>query len=697
MFQEREPTERIDSYTGPYERWIYAPELGFPFAFPAIKDGARSHFSALMEGHGMLQETPGIEIRVPPMWSDDPEITPFAIFDRGGVPGITDNDTEDTKLSKILRELSGPRFRLNMPINPATWPTNYNKEDVLAGWTPPPTPPKAIIGVIDDGIPFVHRAFLDQHGNSRINLCWLQAARAEDTAAVPFGREVANTEINALRAAHGNNEMAMYRASGAIDRELTELGSVLTHHATHGGHIAGIAAGTDCQVGADTLPDDVQILAVQLPNTIAWDTSGIGKEMMMLSAIEYIFHRARAIAEHYGETELPVILNFSYGWSANRHDGKSSFEIAVQDLLEKREDSGFLTKLVMPTGNNFANDMHARFMEPDMADGQIGFRWHVLPDDRTSSYLEMWLSTSIDPSSWKVTVTPPDGTTLVAPATIDVTADLTLEGGDPRRFVELEMGGENIGQLSVDKHRNDRWRIMIALVPTVPTPEHSRRTPVGLWTISVDTGDAPLTGAQALDVWVQRDDDPTQLGTGGQQSHLVLLDGHRVPPRPFEDPSAPLTPIRGFGCLNGIGTSPSTTRVAGYVQSTNAPSSYSGSSALATLPGGEVILGPETPEISAVSDQGAFRPGLPSIGVLSGSGARIVGTSAAAAAASRMMVGNIAAGRDVMHGFEVLPEVGENPTLEAAKRKARSGAYRMPPVCGSKRPTPAETAGEPMV
>ena len=702
MFQKRAPTEQIDRYTGPYERWIYAPELGFPFAFPAIKDGAASHFSALMEGRGMLLNKPGIDIRVPPMWSNNPRVTPFAIFDENAAGDAGDTDTQDTKLSKILRQLDGPRFRLNMPINPETWPANYDPEEVLVGWTPPAEPPKAIIGVIDDGIPFVHRAFLDQDAKSRINLCWLQAARANGQAAVPFGREITNTSINELRATHGNDEMAMYRASGAIDRELPELGTVLTHHATHGGHIAGIAAGNDCYVGADALPDDVQILAVQLPNTIAWDTSGIGKEMMMLSAIEYIFHRARAIAAHFGVDEIPLILNFSYGWSANRHDGGSSFEIAVEDLLVARKAVQPLTELVMPTGNNFANDMHARFMEADTTDGQISFGWKVRPDDRTSSYLEMWLPPDIDPTDWTVTVTPPDGIELDvpedadAPGVIAVAADQTLAGGDPRRFVELELSGENIGQLSVDKHQNNRWRVMIALVPTVPTPEHSRRTPVGTWTITVDTGNAPLQEAQALDVWVQRDDDPTQLGTGGQQSRLIQLVGKPEPRRPFPDPSAPLEPIRGFGCINGIGTSPSTLRVAGYVQTTNAPSDYSGSSALATLQDGEIIMGLEVPIISAVADQGAFRAGLPSIGVVSGSGARIVGTSAAAAAASRLMVGNIAAGRERMSGFDDLLIPEPNASLEIAKKVARTGTYRAPPVCGSKRPSPAIEADLPV-
>lgn len=686
MYLARPPEDRIDRYTGPYERWIYAAELGFPFAFPAIRDGNASYVSALMEGQGLPDQKPGLEIRVPPLWSKDRRVTPFAMFDETPPTAVADDYQQDTKLSRILNQLDGPRFRLNMPINPATWPMTYDPGQALQGWTPPPAPPKAIIAVIDDGIPFVHRAFLDADGKSRVNLCWLQAASADDTAAVPFGREVTNGQIDSLRQTHGRDEMAMYRAAGAIDRMLPELGTVLAHHATHGAHIAGIAAGNDPFVGADPLLDDVQILAVQLPNTIAWDTSGIGKEMMMLSAVEYIFHRARAIADHYGVPEIPLIVNFSYGWSANRHDGGASFEIAVEDLLTARKAVQPLTKLVMPTGNNFAKDMHARLMAHDMPDGRARLGWQLLPDDRTSSYLEIWLPPDIDPSDWQVTVTPPDGTALDQPATISVSPDPTETGGDPRRFTELEVNQRNIGQLSADKHRGNRWRVMIALVPTIPFAGEGRRTPPGLWTIEIDTGGTPLTGAQAVDVWVQRDDDPTQLGTGGQQSRLVALDAP-------DQPSDRLPVVRGYGCLNGIGTSPSTVRVAGYLQTTGQPSYYSGSSALATLPDGTVVAGPEAPLISAMADQGRFRPGQPSIGVLSGSGARIVGTSAAAASASRLMVGNIAAGRDPMHGFDVLPEPDPQATLEQAKLTARSGRYRAPPACVRGR---AKAAGIPV-
>ena len=87
MFPHRHDDERIDKYTGPYERWIFSEDLGRPFAFPAIRKGPSSHITALMEGEGMIAGTADVEIRIPPLWKDNPEITPFAMWNKS----VTEN------------------------------------------------------------------------------------------------------------------------------------------------------------------------------------------------------------------------------------------------------------------------------------------------------------------------------------------------------------------------------------------------------------------------------------------------------------------------------------------------------------------------------------------------------------------------------------------------------------------------------
>lgn len=667
MYAPRPPEERIDRYVGPYERWVFSEELGRPFAFPAIRLPDAHHFAALLEGAGDPQTMAGAEVRLPPLWPTREAghvVTPFAFHDTDAA-GLA----PDRALAKRLGSLAGggiaPRVRLNMPLHAASWVGEYAPGDPVAQWRRPDRAPRAILGVIDDGLPFAHRAFLDAAGRTRISHLWLQSARAKERDRVPLGREITNGEIDAWRAECGTDERRLYRSMGAIDGDLPEIGRLLDHHATHGGHILGLTAGNGAHLPAPVLPDDVQIIAVQLPNTVAWDTSGFGKEMFMLSALHYIFARASEIARSFAregerEGELPLVVNFSYGWNAGRHDGRSEMELAIQQLLTRRRAAQPASFVVLPTGNTFASDMHARITGAQMGTEAARIGWRLHPDDHTSSYLEIWLPEGIDPTGWQVRVVPPPGCALDAGDRIDISADPTLDPvGDPRRFVEMERGGKNLGQLSADLHRGTRWRVMIAVIPTAETGQ-GRRLASGSWQVEIDPGSgARLAPDQALEIWLQRDDDPEMMGMGGRQSRLEGGPGI----------------VRGYGSLSAICSAPDATRVAGHVGGSERPAPYSSAGGLGQTAGGLAPWGAQ-PGFAAVSDQGTALPGLPSIGTVSGSGARLMGTSTAAALASRWMVGNLAAGRPAEEGLAPLSPL---PPGEAAQqRSARLGRGLVP-------------------
>jgi hypothetical protein len=289
-------------------------------------------------------------------------------------------------------------------------------------------------------------------------------------------------------------------------------------------------------------------------------------------------------------------------------------------------------------------------------------------------------------NDYTVSIAPPNGAPIIG-GSISLSPDPAIpDDGDPRRFSELRMDGRIVGQLSADKHRGQRWRVMVALIPTVNTRDQDRRAASGSWDITIHrNAGKPMTKSEQINVWVQRDDDPALLNTGGQQSRLV-----QSPPAPdrIKKPDQQYEPyldfVRGYGALNGIGSSPSITRVAGYVQDTQRVSYYSGCGGLTALPNGKATpWGPQT-TISAVSDQSAMRGGTPSIGVTSGSRTRLVGTSGAAPSVSRLMAINAAAGRDLMDGM--LPAPPLHPNEDASKaivhtmHKARLGDLMAPPL-----------------
>lgn len=683
----REPENEVGQYSGPYERWVFAKELGWSFAFPAVRLRYASHFAAILEGSADLEAMEEAEVRLPPLWqpqdskeNERPSVTPFVFKDDSvGTAG------PDIQLAKRLASIGStnkltPRFRVNMPMSADSWVAAYQPEAAMEGWIPPARKPKAIIGVIDDGLPFANRAFLGSEGRTRFSHLWLQAGRAQERDAVPFGREISNAEIDGWRRKHGPDERLIYRRSGAIDPNLAEIGWVLEQRSTHGAHVAGLAAGNDRALVAEPLPDEVLIIGVQLPNTIAWDTSGFGKEMYMLSALHYVFHRARAIALHYANDpevpeELPLVVNFSYGWNASRHDGQSEIEAAIEELLTARKRWQEASAVVMPMGNNFSQAMHAQLTADDLRIGLRRIGWRLLPDDRTSSYLEIWLPPEFEPYGWQVQVSLP-GQKSPAVA-LEIESDPEERGpGDSRGFEELKIDGKIIAQISVDKNRGTRWRVLLALIPTAYVRSEDRRAPFGLWTISILPNSRwPLPEHEKIDFWVQRDDDPQVMGSGGRQSRLEEIDGSVAAESDRDDIA--LDVVRGFGCYNGIASSESTTRVAGIVDSTREASSYSGAGGLKRT-GRSPEPWSVLPTCAAISDQSELLPGVMSNGVVSGSFARLVGTSTAAAAASRTMVRNAAAGRGLMDGIELLKPLREGrPNTRLAKDNAILKAARV--------------------
>lgn len=650
----------ISRYAGPYERWVFSPRLGRAFSFPAISEGTSGFFTALLEaapGRPLpdLSDNPTLRSRVPPLWQPPGESLthlPFTFYDANQNQPRRLQD-EARQISRLLGSITGRerstanfRYRVNFPVPPETWVAEYAPTDAPADMTAPARPPRAIVGVIDDGIPFANRAYLDAMGKTRIASVWLQTGTARDRDAVPFGREIANTEIDALRACFGREESALYRASGAIDADVPELGTPLWRASTHGAHIMGLAAGADDPGEME----DVAIIAVQLPNTIAWDTSGFGKDMYMLSAVHYILNRAKALAAACGVAELPLALNFSYGWSAGRHDGQSELELAMEQLISARKALA-PTALVMPSGNTFSDAMYAQFDDADFDAGPAEFGWQIQPDDRTSSYLEIWFPDCVEAHDYTVTVTLPTGEAL----RIEVSAEDDTGPGDPRRFAELEARGGVIVQLSADKHRNNRWRAMLAVAPTCPVRGEIRRAPAGLWHIRIErSGDAHGFAPDcAVGIWVQRDDDPPELGTSGRQSYLVALGA-----------SDGLSKVRGQGSLSAICTAASTTVVAGLDANTGRAAYYSSAGQVLETPTLTVPMGQQV-DISATANRSRAVPGSLSRGVLSGARSVLVGTSAAAPQVTRAL----AQGQwGLLDPMPVPPPAGDLEALRVGKR-----------------------------
>ena len=675
--QDKLPPEYVD----PYVRWVYG--AGRRYAQSIIKDSDSVLFSALGEWPEAFPASGGsfglaaAESRLwfPSIW--DPadgtchRFLPFAF-----TTGQTAPEAGPDAIEPVLREIcaatflpaatgrptgrttdgaaggrqDGARnasFRLNFPIPENTFDPDFVDPDFVETQTArarKPSRRKAIIAVIDDGLAFANANLCDTAGKTRVEHCWIQDARSKRDGSLLFGREVTGEEIDALLERFGGDEDAVYRHVLGEPSPYGEAAETADQFASHGSLVLDIAAGRrgagddgddwddwddrDDRDDRDDI-DAVGIIAVQLPRHVTANTAGFGKEFYVLAAMHYIFCKAREIGG--GGDALPLIVNFSYGYTGGPHDGSSQMEIAMDALVEARRDAGGPTAVVMPAGNSFLSALAGR-IDNDMFEGDaFPIPWRVQPNDRTSSYLEMWFPDGVAFKDFDVRLFDPRGREAYfnPGRQPDETAQT---GGDPQDWEEIRPGnGDVLGQFSVDRFRRlGRWRALVVLIPSEPDTPGLPAAEAGLWTIELRKKPGRAFDG-AIECRIQRDIDLSGYRRGARQSYFDDWRDRPVSERgDLSQQDVPGAFVRRFASLNGSANGRTTLAVAGYRASDGTPAVYSSA-------GPETEINGRKPEVdcSAPSERGVLTGGIRAAGTRSGSTAVLTGTSAAAPAVTR--------------------------------------------------------------
>lgn len=479
-----------------------------------------------------------------------------------------------------------------------------------------------VMAVIDDGIPFAHLNFLNEAGDStRVEYCWLQSAGAPIPPPV-FGKEFIRTDIDALVAAHGPDEDALYRRSGALE-DTSDATATLGHFASHGAHVLDAAAGKRDD-GADL--DFMRIIAVQLPAPVTIDTTGYGKDGAVLAALHYIFIRADDIAQSYlgdAKAALPLIINFSYGFTGGPHDGSSTLEIAVAQLVAARNAAGKPTELVMPAGNSFADRMHGEIAPANLATGQpVSVPWRLQPNDATPSYLELWVPASAEPARYSLALSDPKGRAIAASTALD----FNVAPDAPAVSASISTAGVVIGDVDIEIPKGAWTLARIALAPTEPRDSALPAAPAGLWTVSL-TLTSGAKPRQPISCRIQRDSDPFGYKRGGKQSYFDDLLDERFTPdgalSRIENQDGVF--VRRFGTVNGLATHDQVTVVSSYYADTGRATEYASAGPLISS-----ASAPGAVRFSVPADTSTALRGALASGTRSGSAVRMSGTSMAA-------------------------------------------------------------------
>lgn len=647
---------------GPYENWVYG--LGKGYAHPGL-DRASDVLSCVFEA-----SEPVALGDVPRRWSTDQGdfLTPV-LWDAHGfrsrfVPALFAERDEGRsaatparlqRLTDAVGQIPVARFgaadgarvvsHVNYPVREPT---------VSAGWTDSagskPSPDQesiVIVAIIDDGIPFAHRNFVGAAGaGTRLDYCWSQSATGAGRPML-FGQEYDKATIDVLYDAHKGDEGAVYRAAGLAGGGDPQVRFPLDRMHSHGAHVLDSLTG-QTPGKADPRMDRVHVIAVDLPAMASADTSGFGKDMFVLSAMHYILDRAERIAAVHAKpgTQVPLVVNLSYGHSSGPHDGNGLVEAAFDEMIAARR-AHHPTAVVLPSGNMFMQSIHAVMTERhfDEAHGPVSLDWFLPPDDRTSSFLEIWFPDGVTPDDLKVELVPP------AQGCLDQVVFGFPGGG--MAHAPITVGTEVIGQLSTERYRDGRWRHVVALAPTEVLPDQVP-APAGRWTLRVtkvmadpvpgyttdDTGQAQAGGLQ---FWIQRDEDFGASGSGARQSYFIdpnnalyAGDGRLAEVDSVLEGAL----VRRFGTMSGMATGALVLRVGGYDEATLRAAKYSCAGALRAQDGAspEVMPVGAQVQLSAVSERSFMQPGIVGAGTRSGTYIAQSGTSSAAPQVARALV-----------------------------------------------------------
>lgn len=589
---------KADFSLGPHERWLYGP--GQHYDMPGLRLDRSPCLSCLAEfpnpvqrphaAVGSLLQHLGatMEPRFPPLWTGggfQPRFLPLFLQPQGAAPiSAHDPDRLEPMLAR-LAEAGARHLRLNFPIRSET--VNRATQD-----SPPMGAgvegPVVVLGIIDHGIAFAHAGL-----RGRMDYCWSQSALAAEGQPVPFGQEFTRDRIARLRA--GQDEDEIYRAAGLLGGA-NRPPMPLAGKVAHGTHVLGTAL-------ADA-PEAVRVVAVDLPATALWDTSGFGTDMFLLAGLHYIFERADRIAKAHGLEAVPVVVNISLGWSGGPHDGTSALEAALEEMIRHRRTMA-PTALVLPTGNMYQDALSARIEDRHFAEGTAALRWFAPPCDMTSSFAEVWLPGA--PDGWQIELAAPDGSATV------------LQAAGPR---DVRVGGRIVGLAMLDRPRGGAWRATFCLAPTEPKaapPGGHAAAPAGEWWIRLRR---PAGASGVVTVRVQRDVDHQQGRTGARQSRL------RDPDYATHDATGAVAQADGPGMLcrmdglSGLATQAVSLNVGAHVESLGRATTYSS----AGVAGGRGV------DVSAPGDRGIATPGVLSWTSRSGGMRAMSGTSSAAPA-----------------------------------------------------------------
>jgi hypothetical protein len=570
----------------------------------------------------------GTDILIPP--------SAYNALQRLVAPGIL--EITDAGLALKTEETPAP-IKLDPDIRP--------QSAVFQGSVPRGSP--VIVAIVDDGIGIASHRFRETARTTRVrhfldlSLVGTPMAKGVDEL---LGRSWIADGINDLLRDYPDDEEHIYRALGLIDTRVA-LRQPLRAAVSHGTHVLDTAAGYDWRTEQEELAKR-PIIAVQPPIQAAENRSDPWMPLSLKRALDWILVKADELSAEItgGKRRLPLIVNCSFSSMAGPQDGWSDVERRITQFVRTYRAGGpaELCTMVMSAGNTLQLRAAARVR---IDKERVSLPWRVKPDDKTPSFVQIWLPPQPRHASQQVRVAlrPPGQNNPAAFSVLDKALDWTI-GNDVRARIYHQSLSRPADQ--------QRECITIAIRATADDGAPTPVVPAGLWHIDIEPTEE-LEGPLEADLHVHRDDVGLFARGKGRQSYFDDPNYRQVEMvggQPAADgPPPPLGSafVRREGTLNAYGYGEGTILVAGYRRSDNKPAPYSASGAVHMLRRSKDANGQhlDGPDLAAVTDTSPSLPGILGTGTYSGSVVRLNGTSVGAPQTVRALADEIGIGGSV--------------------------------------------------
>lgn len=567
------------------------------------------------------------------------------------------------------------RLQVGFPRPPFSEPASSPPRPLTAESPQPEPVPHVLIGILEDGCPFGHRALQNDDGVTRVCALWDQSEAVSDTelagedpppGSFGYGRERNADALKGLIQRHQDGEGTLDEESLYEDRAALQRRTL--NRTSHAGAVTMLLAGrrehspshsyADYSALEGTHPvvedrffDDeasrAPIAVVQFPRE---QINIAGARWLVVRALDGLRYLADQSAKlgGPGNKPVPLVVNVSYGSTVGAHDGSALLETAMSELALAH---GCMA-VVLAAGN-----AHGVGRPADAADqlarrpsGRYGhckkllpgattqLRLYIPPNKPIETYLELWFSRASDGGPCTL-----DAKELSIKAISPGGGRLSVERAPGWEFDRRETLQTCAGLFVLPKAAQSLHRSMAMLVVAATQVSASRvETPSGVWTLCLTNhGSRELS----VDAWVERD----LLGGVVRTAQAARL----LPPRPEEKGDFELSDDNSF---NNIATGRNVFRsgalCAHGALGRLAVSAYSS----------EASSSSSGPEYSAIADESLVCRGIRVCGNLSGVTARMNGSSVATPQAARH-IANLLARHQRLD--EVLLEISKSPLGDA--------------------------------